>query len=136
MMGLFSKTGSKVLGGVLSTIDKAVTDKDKKNELIQMATEMHIQNTMDARQNNHGVARWVRALLAFSMFGLFGCVNYYFLQFIENLSVSDEIKVTFYYKLVSDIFMIIVTILSFYFGSSDNKPESLTDIKKHIGKIK
>lgn len=135
-MGIFSKVGANVLDKTISTIDKAVTDKDLKNQLIKETTLAHINNTMNARENTNGVAKWVRAGLAIGSIALYIGVNVAFMKFVMALDASLEIKVTFFYKMVSDVVMILMVVLGFYFGSSDKTSDNLEDIRKTVGKIK
>lgn len=132
-MAFFSRES---LGSVLNTIDKAVTDKDKKNELIEKTTEAHIQNVIHARENLSGIARWVRGLLAIIIILVYAYANKLFISLISELDISDEIKVTFYFKILSDIIMILLIVLGFYFGSSEFKSDNIQDIRKNIGKLK
>lgn len=47
--------GTKLIDNVTNIVDKAVTDKDKKNELVFAIMNMFMQSQ---------VAKWVRAILA------------------------------------------------------------------------
>ena len=138
LKNVFKKDGASLLEKTLGVIDKAVVDKDEKARLQHEAVLIHLESQTNARSNQSTQAKWVRAILAVLLFFAWAGANYIFIDWIMGLEdVSMEVKISFAFKILSDIGFMLTMSLTFYYGSSDetSKP-NLDEIRKNMNKLK
>jgi len=134
--GIFKDKAAAALEKTVGVINKAVVDKDKRNELNLKAIEISLQDRQNARKNTTGVARWVRAFAFIIMLGFYFGMDYYFLKWLlVQPDLSIELKATFFFKVLADVTMILMVSLQFYFGNSDKTSESTEEISKTVKKL-
>lgn len=139
-MGFFAtKIAAKsvdVLDKTVGIIGKSVVDKDKAAELKVRAIELNLADRKNARTNQTGVAKWVRAAIAILMVAFYFGMDVYFLRWLlNNIEISIELKATFFFKVLADVTMLLVMALSFYFGNSDNNTPEVQEVGKTVKKL-